>query len=180
MRRIRARKARLLPCEKPQNRGARGPARRCGRSGRGEGEEIAAELGVEKWFEDPFECLHDPEIDAVVIVTPTSTHAEVIKQAAECGKQIFVEKPLTLNLEESIEVISKVKETGVICQVGFMRRFDPAYADAKRRIDAGEIGKPIYYKGFTRDFGSPPAEFIKKAAVFSSIVRFTIMISRVI
>ncbi|TWM30087.1 scyllo-inositol 2-dehydrogenase (NAD(+)) [Bacillus paralicheniformis] len=129
----------------------------------GRAREIAAELGVEKWFEDPFECLRDPEIDAVVIVTPTSTHAEVIKQAAECGKQIFVEKPLTLNLEESIEVISKVKETGVICQVGFMRRFDPAYADAKRRIDAGEIGKPIYYKGFTRDFGSPPAEFIKKS-----------------
>ncbi|KJD53700.1 oxidoreductase, partial [Bacillus amyloliquefaciens] len=75
----------------------------------GRAREIAAELGVEKWFEDPFECLHDPEIDAVVIVTPTSTHAEVIKQAAECGKQIFVEKPLTLNLEESIEVISKVK-----------------------------------------------------------------------
>lgn len=42
-----------------------------------------------------------------------------------------------------------------------MRRFDPAYADAKRRIDAGEIGKPIYYKGFTRDRGAPPAEFIK-------------------
>lgn len=118
----------------------------------GSAREVAAELGVEKWFEDPFECLRDPEIDAVVIVTPTSTHAEMIKQAAEFGKQIFVEKPLTLNLEESIEVISKVKEMGVICQVGFMRRFDPAYADAKRRIDAGEIGKPIYYKGFTRDF----------------------------
>lgn len=49
----------------------------------GRAREVAAELGVEKWFEDPFECLRDPEIDAVVIVTPTSTHAEVIKQAAE-------------------------------------------------------------------------------------------------
>lgn len=127
----------------------------------GRAEEVAKELGIEKWSQDPVEVLEDSEIDAVIIVTPTSTHGEMIKKAAKNGKQIFVEKPLTLNLEESEEVIQVIKETGVICQVGFMRRFDPAYADAKRRIDAGEIGKPIYFKGFTRDMGSPPPEFIK-------------------
>ncbi len=58
-------------------------------------------------------------------------------------------------------VSEAVKQEGVLCQVGFMRRFDPAYADAKRRIEAGGIGKPIYYKGFTRDAGAPPPEFIK-------------------
>ncbi len=124
-------------------------------------EEVAKELGIEKWSQNPLEVIEDPEIDAVIIVTPTSTHAEMIKKAAKNGKQIFVEKPLTLNLEEAEEVIEVIRETGVICQVGFMRRFDPAYADAKRRIEAGEIGKPIYFKGFTRDQGSPPAEFIK-------------------
>ncbi|MGR6855598.1 Gfo/Idh/MocA family oxidoreductase [Bacillus halotolerans] len=124
-------------------------------------EQVAKEFGLEKWSDDPHEILADSEIDAVVIVTPTSTHGEMIIKAAENGKQIFVEKPLTLNLEESKSVSETIKETGVICQVGFMRRFDPAYADAKRRIDAGEIGKPIYYKGFTRDQGAPPAEFIK-------------------
>ncbi|MGG1237016.1 Gfo/Idh/MocA family oxidoreductase [Bacillus sonorensis] len=130
---------------------------------KGRAEQAAAELGVEEWSADPYEFLQDPDIDAVIIVTPTTTHADMIKQAADCGKQIFVEKPLTLHLDESKEIVKKIKETGVICQVGFMRRFDPAYADAKKRIDAGEIGKPIYFKGFTRDFGSPPAEFIKNS-----------------
>ncbi|MBT2573870.1 Gfo/Idh/MocA family oxidoreductase [Bacillus sp. ISL-51] len=128
---------------------------------KGRAEEAAKELGISKWSENPYELLEDDSIDAVIIVTPTSTHAEMIIKAAENGKHIFVEKPLTLSLAESKEVMKKIEETGVICQVGFMRRFDPAYADAKRRIDAGEIGKPIYYKGFTRDYGSPPAEFIK-------------------
>ncbi|MEH6971340.1 Gfo/Idh/MocA family oxidoreductase [Bacillus sp. JJ675] len=130
---------------------------------KGKAEQAASELSVEKWSEDPYEILEDPDIEAVIIVTPTTTHAEIIKKAADCGKQIFVEKPLTLSLEESKEVTAKIEEAGVICQVGFMRRFDPAYADAKRRIDAGEIGKPVYFKGFTRDFGSPPAEFIKNS-----------------
>lgn len=128
---------------------------------KGKAEACAKELGIAKWTENPNDLLEDEAIDAVIIVTPTSTHAEMITKAAENGKHIFVEKPLTLSLEESKEVMKKIEETGVICQVGFMRRFDPAYADAKRRIDAGEIGSPIYYKGFTRDQGAPPAEFIK-------------------
>jgi len=68
---------------------------------------------------------------------------------------------LTDTIKEAEEVIQTVEENNVFCQVGFMRRFDPAYHDAKKRIDAGEIGKPIYFKGITRDQGTPPAEFIK-------------------
>lgn len=123
--------------------------------------EVAAELGVAKWAENPDEIFEDPEIDAVVIVTPTSTHGEMIKKAAKNGKHIFVEKPLTDTLVEADEVMQVIQENGVFCQVGFMRRFDPAYHDAKQRIDAGEIGDPIYFKGITRDQGTPPAEFIK-------------------
>lgn len=124
-------------------------------------EQVAKELGVGKWTKDPHEVFGDSNIDAVAIVTPTSTHGDMIKDAAKNGKHIFVEKPLTDTIEEADEVIQTVKENNVICQVGFMRRFDPAYYDAKKRIDAGEIGKPIYFKGITRDKGSPPAEFIK-------------------
>lgn len=72
---------------------------------KGRAEQVAEEFGLEKWTDNPDVILEDPDIDAVIIVTPTSTHAEVIKKAAEHGKQIFVEKPLTLNLEESKEVI---------------------------------------------------------------------------
>lgn len=123
--------------------------------------EVATELGVAKWAENPDDIFEDPEIDAVVIVTPTSTHGEMIKKAAKNGKHIFVEKPLTDTLVEADEVMQVIQENGVFCQVGFMRRFDPAYHDAKQRIDAGEIGEPIYFKGITRDQGTPPAEFIK-------------------
>jgi scyllo-inositol 2-dehydrogenase (NAD+) len=129
----------------------------------GRAEKVAAELGVEKWSKNPDDVFHDPDIEAVIIVTPTSTHAEMIKKAAQCKKQIFTEKPITQTLEEADEVIRAIRENNVFCQVGFMRRFDAAYAEAKRRIDAGDIGKPLYFKGVTRDGAMPPAEFIKNS-----------------
>ena len=127
----------------------------------GRAEQFAKQFGIEHWTKNPDEVFEDPHIDAVIIVTPTSTHADMIQRAARNGKAIFVEKPLTQSLEEADEIIQTIKQYNVICQVGFMRRFDPAYAEAKRRIEAGDIGKPIYFKGITRDAGSPPAEFIK-------------------
>lgn len=126
-------------------------------------EKVANELGVKNWTKDPSEVFANDELDAVIIATPTSTHASMIKQAATHKKHIFVEKPITHDLEESDEVIQVIQENRVYCQVGFMRRFDPAYTEAKRRILAGDIGKPIYFKGVSRDPGSPPAEFIKNS-----------------
>ncbi|WP_342048381.1 inositol 2-dehydrogenase [Bacillus sp. OTU530] len=127
----------------------------------GRAEQVARELGVNKWSQNPNDVLEDDNIDAVVIVTPTSTHADMIKRAARNGKQIFVEKPLTHTLEEADDVIQVIQEHNVTCQVGFMRRFDPAYAEAKRRIEAGDIGKPLYFKAVSRDGNVPPEEFIK-------------------
>jgi len=124
-------------------------------------EQVAKELGIENWSSNPDEALSSDSIDAVVIVTPTSTHGEMIKKAAKHKKHVFVEKPLTETIEEASEVIDVVEQENIICQVGFMRRFDPAYHNAKLQIDAGHIGEPIYFKGITRDQGSPPAEFIK-------------------
>lgn len=122
---------------------------------------VAQELGVPNWTDNPDVVFNDSSIDAVVIVTPTSTHGEMIMKAAKTGKHVFVEKPLTETLSEADEVIKVVEEENIICQVGFMRRFDPAYYDAKQRIEAGEIGEPIYFKGITRDQGCPPASFIE-------------------
>jgi scyllo-inositol 2-dehydrogenase (NAD+) len=110
---------------------------------------------------DAGEVFGDPDIDAVVIATPTPTHAALIVQAAQSGKHIFVEKPLTLNPDEADDVLRVVREHKVACQVGFMRRFDPAFVEAKKRIARGDIGRPIYYKGVSRDPYSPPAEFIR-------------------
>jgi scyllo-inositol 2-dehydrogenase (NAD+) len=124
-------------------------------------ERVARELGVEKWTTNPQEVFEDPSIDAVVIVTPTKTHAELIIQAARSKKHIFVDKPLTETLEEAEEVIQEINKNNIFCQVGFMRRFDPGYAEAKRRIENGDIGQPIYFKGLSRDPGSPPEDYIK-------------------
>ncbi|MBS4208875.1 Gfo/Idh/MocA family oxidoreductase [Bacillus sp. FJAT-50079] len=127
----------------------------------GRAEEVARELGIKNWSQNPDDAFFDDTIDAIVIVTPTSTHAEMIIRAAENGKQVFVEKPLTQELDEADEVIEVIEKQKTICQVGFMRRFDPAYAEAKKRIDAGDIGTPLYFKGVSRDGNVPHEEFIK-------------------
>ncbi len=127
----------------------------------GRAEQVARELEVPRWSQNSDEVFEDPQIDAVAIVTPTTTHAELIKKAAKSGKHIFVEKPITHTLEEADEVIRIIKENRVFCQVGFMKRFDPNYVEAKRRIKAGDIGKPLYFKGITRDGKLPPKEFIQ-------------------
>ena len=127
----------------------------------GRAEQVARELGVENWSQNPDDAFNDDTIDAVIIVTPTSTHAEMILRAAENKKHIFVEKPITQELSDADKVINEVKNNNVTCQVGFMRRFDPAYEEAKRRIEAGDIGTPLYFKGVSRDGNVPHEEFIK-------------------
>lgn len=127
----------------------------------GRAKQVAQELGVPNWSQNPNDVFENPDIDAVAIVTPTTTHAELVKRAAASGKHIFVEKPITQTLQEADEVIEAIRKNNVFCQVGFMRRFDPAYVEAKKRIEAGDIGKPIYFKGITRDGNTPPPEFIK-------------------
>ncbi|GED17169.1 inositol 2-dehydrogenase [Aneurinibacillus migulanus] len=129
----------------------------------GQAEKVAGELGVKQWTKDPSFVFNNPDIEAVIIATPTSTHAEMIKEAAQNGKHVFVEKPLTQHIEEADEVIATIQKHHVMCQVGFMRRFDSAYAEAKRRILAGDIGQSLYFKGVSRDPGSPPPEFIKNS-----------------
>lgn len=124
---------------------------------------VAHNLGVEKWTTNFNEVFEEPSIDAVIIATPTSTHGEMIKKAIAAGKHIFVEKPITQELSEANEIIQLIQDSAVFCQVGFMRRYDPAYAEAKKRIVAGDIGKPIYFKAVSRDPIAPSPEYVKNS-----------------
>lgn len=124
---------------------------------------IAKKYGVNDYKSNPDDIMEDDQIDAVVIATPTHTHAAYVKKAAACGKHIFVEKPLAEKIRDAEEIVTMVEKQNIICQIGFMRRFDPAYSEAKRRIHNGDIGIPIYFKSWSRDPISPPAEFIKKS-----------------
>ena len=107
------------------------------------------------------EVLVNKDIDAVFITTPTPTHAEVICQAAEAGKAIFVEKPVAHTLEAAQEVVATIQKTGVPCQVGFQRRYDPAYLEVKRRLEHGDLGRIENFRAVSRDPFQPGLEFLK-------------------
>lgn len=122
---------------------------------------IAAETGVEKSGTDYRAMLDDPALDAVVVMTPTKLHAEVVIAAAKARKAIFCEKPLSLDLGDADAMKSAVERNAVFFQLGFMRRFDKAYAAAKQKIDAGAIGTPVIFKSSSKDQLPPPVEYLR-------------------
>ncbi len=124
--------------------------------------EVAARFGARHHYTDYRELLKRDDIDAVVIVTPTATHVEVIQAAAASGKHIFSEKPLAQTLAQCDEAIAAVAVAGVKLQLGFMRRFDPAYVMAKAKIDAGVIGKPVMFRSTGRDPRRTSLEFARR------------------
>jgi len=117
----------------------------------------AAELDVEWWSVSVEELIARSDIDAVVISSPPKFHGSAIRAAAAAGKQIFCEKPLALSLDEADAALDVVAQAGVLLQVGHMRRYDPPYVDAKRRIDAGEIGNVVIFKSIGRDQETAPS-----------------------
>jgi predicted dehydrogenase len=117
----------------------------------------ANEYEIEGRYARLEDAMESCAFDAVVITTPTFTHRQLAVQAAEGGKHIFLEKPMALNLFECDEIIAAVEKAGVALQMGFMRRFDPEFAAASKRIQAGEIGRPMMIKSLTHGPGLPPA-----------------------
>lgn len=118
--------------------------------------QVANELEVEHAYTSVEEMLERKDIHAVVIGTPDKFHASVIKAAAAAGKEILCEKPLAITLEDAQSALEAVARAGVRLQVGFMRRYDPAYAAARKRVEAGEIGAPVVFKSVGRDKDEPP------------------------
>jgi myo-inositol 2-dehydrogenase/D-chiro-inositol 1-dehydrogenase len=103
----------------------------------------------------------DPSIDAVIICTPTDTHAELIEKFACAGKAVFCEKPIDLSLARVKSCLKTVEETGAKLMVGFNRRFDPHFAAVKAGIDDGRIGNVEMIQIISRDPGAPPADYIR-------------------
>jgi inositol 2-dehydrogenase len=123
---------------------------------------LAEKCHVPDVYESFDELLAREDIQAVVIATPTNTHAGLVEAAAKAGKHIFVEKPLALTLAACDDAIAAVRMYGVKMQVGFMRRYDPAYVAAKQKIDAGIIGEPVMFKAVARDPWRTSLEFAKR------------------
>src|SRR5258708_34443655 len=111
----------------------------------------------------PEQVVSRNDIDAVVICTPTDTHVALIEAAAETGKAIFCEKPVALDLTRTQQALATVAKKGVAFQIGFQRRFDSGYAEAKRRIEAGVLGRLDQFRTVGRDPAPPPKEFLAKS-----------------
>lgn len=105
--------------------------------------------------------LRSTEVDAVVICTPTNTHADLIEQFARAGKAIFCEKPIDLNLGRVKQCLAVVEDMGATLMVGFNRRFDPHFAAIRAAIDDGKIGKVEQVNIISRDPGLPPFDYVK-------------------
>jgi inositol 2-dehydrogenase len=118
--------------------------------------DVAEELEVDHAFSSLEEMVARKDIEAVVIATPDKFHAKSIQIAAAAKKDILCEKPLALTLDDARAALKEVQRTGVRLQIGFMRRYDPAYVAAFQRVQAGEIGKPLIFKSLGRDKDEPP------------------------
>jgi myo-inositol 2-dehydrogenase/D-chiro-inositol 1-dehydrogenase len=124
---------------------------------------VADELGIERVVKDYYELLADPEIEAVLIATTTSTHAEIVKDAAAAGKHIFCEKPLALDLNDIDEALKAVEKSGVKLQVGFNRRFDKSFQRVHEIVASGEIGRPCILSITNRDPVPPSVEYAQSS-----------------
>jgi inositol 2-dehydrogenase len=118
--------------------------------------QVAGELEIERSFSSLEAMLECKDLDAVLIATPDKFHARAIETVARAKKDILCEKPLAVNLAEAHAALETVAKSGVRLQIGFMRRYDHAYASAMKRIEAGEIGTPVIFKSVGRDKDAPP------------------------
>jgi myo-inositol 2-dehydrogenase/D-chiro-inositol 1-dehydrogenase len=110
---------------------------------------------------DYHDLLQSEGIDAVVICSSTDTHAQIIGEAAEAGKQIFCEKPIDFDLQRIDRALQAVGDAGVKLQIGFNRRFDPNFRRVREAVAAGQIGTPHILRITSRDPAPPPLSYVK-------------------
>ncbi|MBV2143169.1 inositol 2-dehydrogenase [Falsochrobactrum sp. TDYN1] len=101
------------------------------------------------------------DVDAVLICTPTNTHADLIERFARAGKAVFCEKPIDLDIARVRVCLKVIEDTGASVMLGFNRRFDPHFAAVRKAIDDGRIGNVEMVTITSRDPGAPPADYIK-------------------
>ncbi len=107
------------------------------------------------------EIIDNPDIDAVLIATPTDTHSDLIEAATQAGKAVLCEKPVDLDLQRALDCQTVVAGRKPPVMIGFNRRFDPNFSAMKAAADAGEIGKAELLSITSFDPAPPPVSYIK-------------------
>ena len=116
----------------------------------------AAETGCEQAYADTLAAVTADDVDAVVIASPTFTHAEVAVAALNAGKHVLCEKPLASTLDEAAAIVRAAAESAGAFVMAFMRRFDTTWTAVAERVAAGEIGEPLLVRSTGRGPGLPP------------------------
>jgi len=109
------------------------------------------------------EVIASPEVDAILICTPTNSHADLIEKGIQNKKHIFCEKPMDLSLERTVALSSMAEDAGIKLMLGFNRRFDPDFMQAYKSVREGTIGDIQIVKITSRDPGLPPIDYIKNS-----------------
>lgn len=128
-----------------------------------EGLQYAKNNGVLYTTDSFEEMLNITQIDAVLICSPTDTHADYVELSAKAGIHIFCEKPLDLTLQRVLDVLKVVKDTNVKLMLGFNRRFDKEFRKVKDLVKNKAVGSPHLVKITSRDPGAPPVSYIEKS-----------------
>lgn len=123
-----------------------------------EAEAFARTLGA-RWAAD-LQALSEPDVDAVAIASPSPQHAAAVEAALAARRPVFCEKPLTAEPATTQALAARIAAAGVYFQIGFMRRYDPAYAEARRAAAAGELGDLRHLLAVSRDPLPPPAAYL--------------------
>lgn len=127
-------------------------------------QEVGAAHGTQVAVSTAPEVLaHPQDYDGVVIATPTAAHEELVLGCARAGLPFFCEKPVSMDLEGTRRCIQAVHGAGVASQIGFQRRFDPGYQEARRRVAAGELGAVHRVHMLTCDQNPPPETFVSSS-----------------
>jgi myo-inositol 2-dehydrogenase/D-chiro-inositol 1-dehydrogenase len=123
----------------------------------------ADQYGASASYEDYRELLSSNEVDAVVVSSSTDTHADIVEAAAQAGKDVFCEKPISLDLQAIGRAMEAVRRAGVQLQVGYNRRFDPNFRRLRDAVRTGEIGTPHLLHIISRDPAPPPIEYVRRS-----------------
>lgn len=124
---------------------------------------LAKQCKVSHTSSDYREILEDESVKAVVVCTPTDTHADIIVEATNQGKDVFCEKPVDVSLAQIDKALSAVKKSGTTLQIGFHRRFDPHFARVREMVLEGKVGEVVLVRTTSRDPAPPSADYLRSS-----------------